>query len=386
METTEKIFYSNPYQQRINAKIIAVKETHDGVAYAFDRTIFYPGGGGQLSDSGEISGIKVREVFEENGLIYHLTEKPIHCNPCTLSIDWERRYRFMKMHTGQHLLSALLEKIYGWKTLSSTIQEDHVSIELSTPRISWEEITCAELEAFKLITNNLQVKTYWLNKEEARKLPLRKLVDVGETVRVIEIDGFDYSLCKGTHVNRTSEIGILSVYFTDKVRGNARIYFKAGELALAYFQETRNKIKEIVSTFAFEEEILQDRLSRIVEDRKRLRKKLQKMEKFFSEEKLKELMSGNEDIIYEELDLENDKIIKHMANALLKNGRSAILYSVNTGKVFLSLASYEIEKSLMDFIKSLNPKGGGKNGYYEFYIKDKQDKLKSWIMKQKKES
>lgn len=364
-------FYKDPYAKSITSRVLDMLKTEEGYLYSFEDTIFYPGGGGQLPDTGYIEGQKVLKVFERDGRIYHLLPVPLECEECDLKIDWKRRYLFMKMHTGQHLLSAVFENLFGCKTLSSTIQEDYVSIELSTSKITWEEISFAEKEVLRLIQENRMVETYWTTVEEARKLPLRKFVeDLGERVRIVEIEGADISFCKGTHVKRTGEIGIIAVYDTDRVRGNARIYFRASEKALAQFQQWRGTVKEIVSSIAIEEHQIVQRLHQITEEKRELLKRIRKLEKSAAEQKLKEFLETKEPVVIDELNFEDEKALRFIVSNLFKNNKFAIIHSPSRKKLFLSIPEPSIERDVLDVLRGIEHRGGGRNGILEFSFQD----------------
>ena len=366
-------FHENPYEKSITARILEERKASEGHAYVFDRTVFYPGGGGQLPDKGSIQGQEVLRVYEEDGKIYHVLQHPLNCENCIMEIEWERRYLFMRMHTGQHLLSAIFEREFGWKTLSSTIQENYVSIELSTPKITWEEISRAETEAYRIIQENREVKTYWLSAEEAKKLPLRKFVDVGEEVRIVEIKGLDFSLCKGTHVKGTGEIGLIAVYTTEKVRGNARIYFKASEEALNQFQSWRNKIKKTISNLAIEEELFSERLTQIVEEKKMLSRKLKKLEKEIAEEMVRKFVEADTPVLIDEVEFEDEKTIRSIVSSLLRKNKFAIIHSPSRRKVYLSIPDPSLENRVMEVLEKFPHRGGGKNGVLEFMFQDQKN-------------
>lgn len=102
----EKIYYNNQYIKEFTAEVVDGKEYNGTYHIELDRTAFFPGGGGQHCDLGEIENIKVLDVYEENGKIYHVLEKKLSkIHRVKGKIDWERREDGMHQHFGQHLLS-----------------------------------------------------------------------------------------------------------------------------------------------------------------------------------------------------------------------------------------------------------------------------------------
>jgi len=169
----ERVYYKDPYLREIDAKIVDVRKEKDRVEVVLDRTIFYPEGGGQPGDRGVIKGndfeIMVEDTIEKNGEIFHIGklrgEIPKEGEKVKLYLDWEWRYGNMQMHTGQHILSAVLKKLYDLDTTGFNIFRDYAKIEVNG-EVNWDMIERAELEVNKIIINDLPVVI-----EEYDKLP-----------------------------------------------------------------------------------------------------------------------------------------------------------------------------------------------------------------------
>ena len=244
---TERLYYSDPYLTETTAKVVEVKDLGNGlVEVLLDRTIFYPEGGGQPSDRGLIEGdgfiievtkVKEREEIWHEGVIEgRLPEKG---EEVKLKLDWDWRYENMKNHTGQHILSAVLKKLYDLDTTGFQIFEHYNKIEVNGP-LDWDMITEAEIEANRIIAEGIPVTV-----EEFKYLPddivktLRKHVSkVTDRVRIVSIGDVDRTPCGGTHVRNTSEIGFIKVLrFYKKSKNLWRIEFVAGNRALRALNE-----------------------------------------------------------------------------------------------------------------------------------------------------
>jgi len=111
----EKLCYENPYQKEFTAEVVNVIEKENQYHVELDKTYFYPEGGGQPSDTGYINGTAVTYVYEEDKKIYHVVEvKPLKIHRVKCSIDFEKRYDYMKQHLGQHILSACISDLYHY--------------------------------------------------------------------------------------------------------------------------------------------------------------------------------------------------------------------------------------------------------------------------------
>lgn len=224
---TERLYYTDSYLSRFQAAII---ETRGNTVY-LDRTAFYPTSGGQLHDLGTLNGTAVTEVAEdEDGRIAHHVESPLAPGPAEGVIDWPRRFDFMQQHTGQHLLSAVFESLFGMATVSVHFGEQISTLDLATPALSPEQQRAAEWRANEIVWENRPATVRFASAAEAGEL--RKPTEREGTLRIVSIQDLDHSACGGTHVRATGEIGPIVLRRLDKIRGNVRVEFLCGARAL----------------------------------------------------------------------------------------------------------------------------------------------------------
>ncbi len=251
---TEKIFLKNPYLREIDGRIVSKRYVNNKYYMTLNRTIFYPNlVGGQPRDKGTINGIEVVEVFEENGEIIHVLKDNIYRDKVHLSIDWNNRFDLMQQHTGQHLLSSVFYKLYGAKTLDFNIGHDYVYIDITLKKIDCEIIKRVEEFTNKIIFSNFDIKTYVISKSYIDKLPLSKIPDTDSNIRIVEIDGIDFSPCCGTHHRSTGEIGLIKIRNWERYQENSRIEFVCGSRALKDYSKQTDTIKNISKFLSCEE-------------------------------------------------------------------------------------------------------------------------------------
>jgi alanyl-tRNA synthetase len=224
--TTTRLYYTDSYLSRFDARVTGVAD--DGRCVYLDRTAFYPTSGGQPHDLGTLGGVDVTEVVDEGDRIAHVLAAPLTSDAREVSgaIDWERRFDHMQQHTGQHLLSAVLEELFGHRTVSVHFGHAYSSLDLDAESLTAEQALRAEQRANELVVENRRVTTTF--EEAAEATGLRKASDRGGTLRIIEIDGVDRSACGGTHVRATGEIGAILVRKVERVRKAARVEFVCG--------------------------------------------------------------------------------------------------------------------------------------------------------------
>jgi alanyl-tRNA synthetase len=235
----ERLYYTDAYLTRFDARVTR-RSTHQGQpAVMLDRTAFYPASGGQPSDRGRIDAVAVIDVIDlDDGDILHLLERPVQADVVSCDIDWVRRRDHMQQHTGQHLLSAALERVHRIRTDSFHLGAESSTIDVSAS-VTLDRLASVEEEANRVIWENRPVHVRFADEAEAAALPLRKPPARGGTLRVIEIESFDVSACGGTHVARTGELGLLAVTSTERYKGGTRLEFVCGGRALVRFQALR---------------------------------------------------------------------------------------------------------------------------------------------------
>lgn len=246
---TYKLYLDNPYLREIDARIVD-KIYKDGKYYIkLNRTIFYPHlSGGQPKDKGTINGVDVVDVYEDNLDIIHVTKDNIHSDKVILTIDWENRLDNMQQHTGQHLLSAAFYKLYNGETVGFHIGQDYVYIDVTLPELTDYETEKIEIYTNRVIASNFEIKSYYIEKTDIEKIPVRKQPVVNSNIRIVEIDNIDFSPCAGTHLRSTGEIGIIKIRKWEKYKGNIRIEFVCGNRAL-YDYRWKNKMINDIGLF-----------------------------------------------------------------------------------------------------------------------------------------
>jgi alanyl-tRNA synthetase len=218
------------------AEICEIRPWGEQKAAVLDRTIFYPEGGGQGADRGTINGCEVLDVVkEEGGEILHIL--PGICalvpGPCELVLDLSRRRDFAVQHTAQHLVSGAMLRLTGYPTVSMHLGDDYTTIDVDGKDIGRETLLAVEDEAALAVERNVPVVIHLCPPERVEDFPLRKIPPKDEEViRVVEIRGYDFSPCCGTHVSNAARLGMIRILGSEKYKGMTRIYLIAGRRCL----------------------------------------------------------------------------------------------------------------------------------------------------------
>ena len=254
---SQLLYQKDPSKLEFEAIVIEKLILPDGrLGVVLDTTYFYPTGGGQEHDKGELGSVRVVDVFkdEQNLRVVHVVEGELGLGPVQAHIDPERRLRHMQHHTAQHLLTQCILQQTGFETVSAYINGYSPStldivmpMASQAPQISKSDLEAAELFANQLIYENRNVRAYFVSPEELQSIPLRRPPKVTENIRIVEIEDFDYSPCGGTHVNHTGSIGLVKVLKTERQNDKLRVYFIAGLQAMQVFRQMYDSLNVLAN-------------------------------------------------------------------------------------------------------------------------------------------
>ncbi len=233
---TYPIYLYDSYVKETKAQVL---ECIRDKGVILDRTVLYPGGGGQIHDTGVLTykntEYKITRVFKEGDEIYHVVEG-IELEPGSeviVRVDWGRRYKIMRMHTSLHIIGAIMYKDYNVLITGSNIQPDRARIDFPMEEMNTEIAKSIVAKADSIAREGHEVKIYFIEPEEALKhREYFRVADFSKyikylkgPVRIVEIVGVDIEADGGTHVKNTREIGSIKfLKYESKGRRNRRIY------------------------------------------------------------------------------------------------------------------------------------------------------------------
>jgi misacylated tRNA(Ala) deacylase len=247
---TEVIALHDAYAHAVEAAVEAVEETTEGPQVRLDRTVFYPGGGGQPSDTGTLLAVdpvwggqrwQVGGARKAGADVWHLLadvspgDVPEAGMPVRADIDWERRYLLMRTHTALHCLCGVVWRDYGAQVTGGNMEPGAGRMDFEFERMSGDLVAEIEEKVNAEVTAARDVSVRLLPRAEAFAIPdlIRTKVNLLppgiEVVRVVEIAGLDLQADGGTHVANTGEVGGIRVTgYESKGRINKRIRIELG--------------------------------------------------------------------------------------------------------------------------------------------------------------
>jgi alanyl-tRNA synthetase len=275
---TKRLYFEDPYRTEFEARVLDRRPAGGRPALVLDQTCFYPESGGQPFDLGSLNGVEVVEVVEDAEAILHVLKSQVEADAVKGRIEWKRRFDHMQQHTGQHILSQAFVEVLKGETKSFHLGGDSSTLEIGIGTVSDESLERVEGRANQVVFEDRPVKTRFVPPDRIAEVPLRRPPKVEGVIRVVEVEGFDWSACGGTHVGRTGEIGLIKVIGWERIRGNLRFSFVCGARALAEFQARNRVVRDLAGKFniqAGDVPVFVERLGAEAKESKRRLKKLE---------------------------------------------------------------------------------------------------------------
>jgi alanyl-tRNA synthetase len=220
------------------AEILEIRNLHDKAAIIFDKTIFYPEGGGQPADRGTINTIPLIDVQEIEHEILHLVSscdaKNLALGKAELILDAKRRRILSAQHTGQHIFSGMLFRMLDAPTVSMHMGDETCTIDINKTGITIDDLYSVEEKVQDIIEEDCPITIHLCPPEDIHRFDLRRLPPKGEDIiRVVEIGGYESTPCCGTHLSSSGKVGMFRVIGAERYKGMTRITFIAGRRVFA---------------------------------------------------------------------------------------------------------------------------------------------------------
>jgi alanyl-tRNA synthetase len=365
---TDRIYYTEPSCRSFEATITRLGE-HDGrPSVVLNRTAFYPTSGGQPFDTGRLGSVSVIETVDDGDDVLHVVSEPVPAGVAVKGeIDWLRRFDHMQQHTGQHVLSAVFDRLIENRTTGF-----HMGAETSTIDLL-REVTAAEIEravdeANRVVWENREVSVRFVSADEAARLPLRKEPVREGTLRLIEISEFDLSACGGTHVSRTGAIGMIAVTSAERFRGGSRLTFVCGARALRSFRTLRDAVAGAVRVLSVLPHELAGAIERTQLEAKEGRKTVSRLQGMLAGHEAARLLSEAPSadgvrVVTKQVDGWDAPGLKAIATALAVHRNVAVVLVSSGEPVAVVVArSQDVALDASEALKALLDRFGGRGG------------------------
>jgi len=366
--STERLYIQDPYLREFTAHVVGRQVVGGRPAVALDRTAFYPTGGGQPNDLGTLDGMRVVDVIVEDGVVWHFCEAELPGDEVRGILDWSRRFDHMQQHTGQHILSQAFVVTCDAETVAFHMGADASTIDLGRAAVGGPDaLAAAEAAANAVIDAALPVTATFVTQEELAQLPLRKPPKVTEAIRVVQLAGFDWSACGGTHVANSAQVGLVKIVGVERRGGELRVTFLCGGRARADYARLQALTSGLAMRFTCAQDEVPGAVERLSTESRAMRKDLADLEAQWIEATAAVWWSeaapkGEQRVIARAVDVPVERA-KKLAQALrVRSGAIVMLGVLGERPQLLFTRADDVSLNMGDLLRAAAAAGGGRGG------------------------
>lgn len=374
----ETLYYKNNYLTEFETIVKDCIEENGKIKIILNNTAFYPEGGGQPADTGFINDVKVLDVQEKAGIIYHIVDKKIETGSnVKCKINFEERLNNMQSHTAEHIVSGLICRKFNSTNVGFHIGKDFVTMDFNVT-INEENLREIEKEVNHAVYKNIPVIINTYSKEEAKNLNYRSKKELDEDIRIVEIPGYDICACCGIHVNTTGEIGLIKLLKVEKYKSGVRIYMLVGDKALSDYTDKYNQINKISTLLSLKLDEVYDGVLHQLEEIEKLKKDKSDLKNAIFENEIS-VFEKQKNLILEKENMEMNDMKNYCMK--LKSKASNISGIISNGKFIFMSDTVNLKEVLQTLKENIDIKGGGNNQLIQGQVNGNFDKIKEIINK-----
>ena len=289
----KKLYYEDVHMTEFEATVTECTYDEKKKIYkvVLDQTAFFPEEGGQIADKGTITFVQngglatikdeaasakktelestqvvLLDVHIKNDIIYHYVEKEIPVGTVVAGhVDWNQRFDFMQQHSGEHIISGLVNKHFGYDNVGFHLGLQEVTLDFNGV-LTLEQLREIELLANQAVWKNLPVDIAYPSSEELQVLKYRSKLDLTENVRIVTIPGYDVCACCAPHVDTTGQIGMIKITNVQSHRGGVRVNILCGNRALNDYTIKQDNAASISAALSVKQDLISDGVARLKEE------------------------------------------------------------------------------------------------------------------------
>ena len=381
---TRKLYYEDSHMTTFSARVLSCEETEKGWEVILDATAFYPEGGGQAADTGTLNGIRVKDTRERGESVVHFCEGALEAGSTVEGrIDWEPRFLRMQQHSGEHIVSGIINRRYGYHTVGFHMGTDVITIDFDGV-IPAEDLASIEAEANGAVWSNLAVKCWYPSEEELPNVFYRTKRALPWPVRIVQVPGFDSCACCGTHVGATGEIGLIKLFSVMGFRGGTRMEMACGASAWKLLNNAYEQNRQVSQAFSAKIEETGAAARRMNEVEAQLKYRIVGLEKrIFTG--IADSYRGKGLVVHFEADLDNTAV-RDLADAIAETcgGTAAVFSGSDEGGYAFCLVtrSGDLRQLGKDMTLALKGRGGGKPAFQQGRVSGSRAEIEAFFAKE----
>ena len=360
---TQKLYYIDCHLFEFTGTVLDCVPDGKLWRVTLDETAFFPEGGGQPADTGMLDAVRVTDVHEKNGVIYHTCSGPLTPGlRVTGRVDREQRLRRIQNHSGEHILSGTAHRLFGCENVGFHMGTDGMTIDFDRELTS-DELLTLEIAANEAVRENLPVRTSFPSPEELRTLPYRSKKELLGDVRIVEIPGVDRCACCAPHVDFTGEVGLIKILEAERHRGGIRLSVVCGMQALDEVRRFRQSVTEISALLSAKRHEVAPAVQRLLSERDALKEKsaalAMQLVTFLAEQQPR--TDGNICLFQS---LPDEIAVRELVNLLVTkcSGLAAVFFPGEDGSLryIIGSRSIDLRKAAREINAGISGRGGGR--------------------------
>ena len=270
----KKLYYEDVHMTEFEATVTecSYDEKKNIYKVVLDQTAFFPEEGGQVADKGTLTVVDsnvtlpLLDAHIKKDIIYHYVEREIPVGTLVKGyVDWTQRFDFMQQHSGEHIISGLVNAQYGFDNVGFHLGLQEVTLDFNGV-LTLEQLREIEAKANEAIWKNLPVQIAFPSSEELSALEYRSKLDLTENVRIVTIPGYDVCACCAPHVDTTGQIGIIKITNVQSHRGGVRVNILCGGRALQDYTTKQNNAAAISASLSVKQDLIAEGVERLKEE------------------------------------------------------------------------------------------------------------------------
>ena len=362
---TQKLYYLDAHQKTFTAAVLSCVPGKHGYDVVLDRTCFYPEGGGQPGDTGSLSGVRVTDTHERGDEIVHFCDAPLAVGETVEgAIDYDRRFSFMQLHSGEHILSGIVHRRFGYENVGFPMGTDFVTIDFSG-MLGPDDLAAVEAEANEWIWKNIPIRITWPSPDELAAIPYRSKKELTGQVRIVTIPDVDICACCGTHVSNTGEIGFVKIFSCVKFHDGVRLEILCGRRALQYMSALVEQNRRVSGLLSAKPLQTADAAARLLEAEAALKLRAAQLEEQVFAQKAQALAGAGNVLLFEP-PMTPDSVRRLTDLVMTACGGRAAVFAGSDAEGY-KYAVGEADGDLRQFVKELNAELHGRGGGKPFF-------------------
>ena len=382
---TQKLYYQDPYLREFPATVLSCEAAGEDWKVVLDQTAFYPEGGGQPADHGVLKTaggeIPVTGVHEKNGAVVHTCAAPAEPGTVVTGVlDWARRFDHMQQHSGEHILSGILCRLYDCDNVGFHLGAEAVTIDYNAD-ITWEQALEAERLANEAIWADRETEIFYPSPQELAALDYRSKKELTGQVRIVEFPEADRCACCGTHVERAGQAGPIKVLSCQKFREGVRMEILCGARALRYLSTAYDQARAVGQRLSVKPLEIQGAVERLEEELSAAKERMADLEQTAFAALAAE-QAGRGDVVLFQSPMRPDSL-RRLADAVGKScGGLAAVFSGEGARWSYALVrgdGGDIAPLVKELNETLHGRGGGRNGFAQGSVQTGRGEIEAFF-------